>query len=142
MQRTPAPRGQGQHLLLIEDEAGLLWATKRILERQGYRVTAFGDASAALSALKAEPHAFDLLITDQNMPGFSGLEVAMEARRQNPALPIVMTSGALAPAFLAEASASGVAHVLRKPFQPDALCELVHSLVSSAGSTPSASRVH
>jgi CheY-like chemotaxis protein len=130
LEQPTSARGQGQHLLLVEDEAGLLWAIKRILEREGYRVTAFAEGAAALAALRTAPGSFDLLITDQDMPGITGLEVVREARQLCPALPVVMTSGALGPAFLAEASAHGVEHVVQKPFPPDALCSLVYSLVS------------
>ncbi|HVY32001.1 MAG TPA: PAS domain S-box protein [Polyangiaceae bacterium] len=126
----PVPRGDGQQLLLVEDAEGLRVATKRILERQGYRVTAFAEPTLALAALRAEDRRFRVLITDQSMPDISGLELAREAHKICPELPVILTSGSLGARFSEQAEAAGVTEVLSKPFNPDSLCRAVHRLAN------------
>lgn len=126
----PLPRGTGQRVLLVEDEGGIRIATERILERQGYQVTAFGDPRLALVALRSASSTFGLLITDLNMPEVSGLELAREARQICPGLPVILTSGSLSPRLSERAKMAGVAQVLPKPCKPELLCQVVHHLTN------------
>ena len=78
-----APRRRsdsGQHILYLDDDESLVLLVKRLLERRGYRVSGYTDQREALAALRADPAAFDLVVTDYNMPGMSGLDVAREVR--------------------------------------------------------------
>ncbi len=59
----------------------------------GYRVTAMTDSRKALSKLQKHPHAFDLVITDQTMPGLTGTELAKQAMAIRPDLPVVLCTG-------------------------------------------------
>ncbi len=63
------------------------------LERLGYEVSGYMESDQALAALQADPSAFDLVVTDQNMLGPSGLDVAREAMRLRPDLPVAIISG-------------------------------------------------
>lgn len=71
----------------------LVFLTKRMLERLGYRVSGYTSAAEALAAVRADPGRFDLLATDFSMPGISGLDVAVELVRLRPDLPVALTSG-------------------------------------------------
>ncbi|MEW6221452.1 MAG: ATP-binding protein, partial [Thermodesulfobacteriota bacterium] len=73
---SPAPgRARGEHILLVDDEPSLTRVEGVQLQRQGYRVTSFTDSRQALDAFTATPEAFDLLVTDQTMPGLTGREL-------------------------------------------------------------------
>lgn len=62
-------------------------------ERQGYSVGGFTDAGQALEAFRVDPYQFDLVVTDFNMPGTSGLQVAAQVMAIRPDISVVLTSG-------------------------------------------------
>ena len=74
---APLPRGNGERVLLVEDEPSLLALTTEVLERLGYQPVSFSDSHAALAAFEAAPRSFDVVITDDVMPGLTGTGLAM-----------------------------------------------------------------
>ena len=82
-----------ERILFVDDEDTLSNMGKQLLERQGYQVTTLTDSSKALELIRSDPTAFDLVITDQTMPGLSGLELAREIVTIRPDLPIILCSG-------------------------------------------------
>ncbi len=127
---APTPRGGGQRILCLDDELSMLTVMTRILEREGYRAAGFTGVAGALAALRAEPLAYDLMITDYHMPGTSGLQVVREARKLRPDLPVILTSGFITDKLREEAGAAGVGHILGKPFQVDELTQVIRRLVA------------
>jgi len=91
--RPTAPRGQGQRVMVVDDEEALLEITADALRELGYEPAGYGSARTALDALRASPDAFDVLITDLRMPGMSGDELIREARSVRPLLPVILISG-------------------------------------------------
>ena len=111
---TAAPRaGTGQRVLHVDDDEAMGAVAAGLLENWGYRVTALHSASEAVAAVRTELMDHDLVETDFNMPGLSGLDVlrAMPAMRAD--LPVVLTSGYIAKDKRAEAPAAGAYAVLR-----------------------------
>jgi len=117
--------GRGKHVLYVDDEQAIVFLMKRLLERQGYRVSAFTDPQEALAAVRAYPDQFDLVVTDYNMPGMSGLEVAQALREICPDLPVVLASGYITEELRAQAPAAGIREVIYKPNTVDELCGAV-----------------
>jgi PAS domain S-box-containing protein len=130
----PAPavieRGEGQRILYVDDEEPLVYLLTRILERLGYAVTGFIDAQVALDAFKANPNAFDVVVTDLSMPGLSGHDLAREILKIRPALPVVMTSGYVRAADRELALRTGVKELVLKPDTAQALGEVLHRLLN------------
>jgi len=122
---TPPPQVQGKHVLYLDDDVSLVFLVTRILKRQGYRVSGFERAEAALDAVRANPSDFDLVVTDFNMPGLSGLDVTKELQRIRPGLPVVITSGYVSAQLTTDARACGAREVLYKPNTVDELCERI-----------------
>jgi PAS domain S-box-containing protein len=91
---APAEGGAGRprRVLLVEDEVVLRMSTTDMLEQLGCFVAGAGSGEQALEML-AHGGAFDLLVTDLGLPGMSGEELASEARRRFPRLPVVIASG-------------------------------------------------
>jgi PAS domain S-box-containing protein len=87
------PRGDGQHILYVDDEESLVFLTTRVLERLGYQVTGRIDAKQALEEFRADPERFDAVVSDLSMPGMTGPELARAILAIRPNIPIVLTSG-------------------------------------------------
>jgi CheY-like chemotaxis protein len=111
------PRGNGERVLLVDDEAPLLAATAEVLSRLGYQPASFSDGHAALAAFEAAPGGFDVVVTDEVMPGLTGTGLASALRRRRPDLPIVLVSGYSGPLLTQQALAAGVSELLTKPLQ-------------------------
>jgi PAS domain S-box-containing protein len=131
---APISRGNGQHILYLDDEEPLVRVSKELLGRLGYRVSGFTRASEALAAVRRDPTQFDLVVTDFNMPGKSGMQVAKELLAIRPDLPLMLASGFISDEMREEAWRAGIRHLLYKPNTIEEMCEAVHRLAS--GSNP------
>jgi PAS domain S-box-containing protein len=114
---APMPRGAGERVLLVDDEAPLLAVTAEVLSRLGYDAISFDDSHTALAAFEAAPERFDVVVTDEVMPGLTGTGLARALRRHRPELPIVLLSGYSGPILTQDALAAGVSELLTKPLQ-------------------------
>ena len=85
------------------------------LEELGYAPVGFTSSSAALEAFRADPHAFDVLITDERMPGMSGSALIREVRGIRAGIPVVLMSGFTAGTVSSRAREAGADEVLKKP---------------------------
>jgi len=103
----PLPRGGGERVLLVDDEAPLLAVTAEVLSRLGYDAVSFDDSHSALAAFEAAPGRFDVVVTDEVMPGLTGTGLARALRRRRPDLPIVLVSGYSGPILTRDALAAG-----------------------------------
>ncbi len=112
--RSPIRRGT-ERIALIDDETDIVAAMRSILENLGYRVTAFTDSVAGLSAIESGPDEFDLIITDYTMPGITGLELAGKLDRAGIRIPILLMSGFFGEKIKAAAHDAGIDHLLYKP---------------------------
>jgi len=84
-----------ESVLLVDDDPEIAHYGKLALEHWGYQVAMFTDAHDALTRFKKHPDRFDLLITDQSMPGYSGLRLAHLMREIKPELAVLFCSGFL-----------------------------------------------
>ena len=100
-----------------------------MLGKQGYRVTTFLSGELALAWLAANGDRVDLLVTDQNMPGLSGIDVAREVVRIRPGLRVAIMSGYVSDELREQARLCGVHEVLAKQDRVDDLVEAVRSLL-------------
>ncbi len=76
----PDPTSRGRHLLVVDDEPGLVAYLREFLGCQGYQVTSLTDSQQALAMIETQQAEFDLLISDQTMPNLTGLELAIRLR--------------------------------------------------------------
>ena len=120
MSEKPGP-ASGRRILFVDDEPSIVRLAQVMLRSLGHTVTTFGKPADALAALKAEPGAFDLLITDLTMPETTGMDLARQVREVRPDLPIVLSSGYADEVPAATLKTLGIVEVLPKPFQAQAL---------------------
>jgi CheY-like chemotaxis protein len=128
--RTGSKPGAGETVLVVDDDADVRGAVANALEALDYRVQEAESGPEALRLLEAGAPA--LAILDFAMPGMNGAELAREARRLHPDLPIVFASGYADTDALRSALGSNMP-LLRKPFRMEELAALVGSLLAKSG---------
>ena len=128
--RPAALEGHGEHVMYIDDDEVMLLMVERLLQRAGYRTTCCQRTQDALAALRAAPQAFDVVVTDYNMPEASGLELAGIVGRIRPELPVVISSGYVSEELRAGAERLGVRHLLHKQNTFDELPQLLRRILA------------
>ena len=127
------PAQAGKHVVYIDDYEALVFLVGRLLRKQGHQATTFESGEAALDWMRANPEArVDLVVSDHNMPGLSGVETAIEIRRLRPTLKIAIVSGHVNDQLIADAAAAGVSEVMGKQDSMDALGEAIRELLERA----------
>jgi CheY-like chemotaxis protein len=109
------PRGNGETIMIVDDEPALVALAEETLAGLGYEPVGFESSPAALQAFRAEPGRFDLVLTDETMPDLTGTELAREIRRVRADISIILMSGYSDTQLSERAQAVGVIDVLRKP---------------------------
>ncbi|WP_027799261.1 response regulator [Paraburkholderia dilworthii] len=117
-----------RHILAIDDSASMRQILSATLTAAGYEVTLAADGAEGLENALAVR--FDLVLTDQHMPGKTGLDLIAELRG-NPAYtatPILVLTTESGEPFKAAAREAGATGWIEKPLDPDMLTELVAAL--------------
>ena len=123
-------RGQGETILVVEDEPSVREVVRQILTALGFKVRVAVDGVSALSALAEPMNTIDGVITDLHMPNMDGIELARKVAVAYPSLGVILASGRLDRAELAAAEdAPFVAH-LEKPFTIERLSEALRVLLT------------
>jgi CheY-like chemotaxis protein len=113
--RGALPRGNGETVMIVDDERALVALAEETLAELGYEPVGFDSSLAALEAFRAEPKRFDLVLTDETMPDLVGTELAREIRHLRPEISIILMSGYSGTQLSERAQAVGITDVLRKP---------------------------
>jgi len=118
-----------ERLLIVDDEPLLVQINQRLLEDYGYTVTGTTDSREALEKVRAEPKQFDLILTDQSMPGLSGSELAKAVMEIAPLMPIIICTGHSSVISAEDAYAMGIKRYVHKPVQGDELVRAVRMVL-------------
>jgi two-component system cell cycle sensor histidine kinase/response regulator CckA len=121
--------GGSERILFVDDEEMLAEWGQATLERLGYSVEAVTDSARALSLFSENPAGFDLVITDQTMPVFTGLRLAAELLKTRPDTLIILCTGhsdSVNPETIKEA---GIKEFLMKPLAKLELAEAVRRVL-------------
>lgn len=122
----------GARVMYVDDDDVLSLTVQALLQRAGFDVVVCRDGAAAIERLAAAPFAVDVLVTDYNMPGLSGLDVAAEVLRLRPDLPVVVTSGFITEDLQQSAQRIAGVRLLNKEDSHDRLVPLIEDLLPAA----------
>ena len=111
---TSIPRGS-ERMLLVDDEEDVLEMLKEMGEHLGYQVTAVSDSTEAYAIFSARPDEFDLVVTDQTMPGLTGVAMAQKIFALKPGMPIIICTGFSESLTDGKARELGLAGYIMKP---------------------------
>jgi signal transduction histidine kinase/CheY-like chemotaxis protein len=125
------PRGHGELILLVEDEASILNVTKRTLETFGYRVLTASNGAEAIELYVPRQAEIALVLTDMMMPVMAGPALIVALRRANPAVKVIAASGLLANADPDRPATSTPRHFLAKPYSADAMLTMIEQVLSA-----------
>lgn len=129
---SAAPKGNQECILLVDDEEVLVEVEKRMLETYGYTVEGYNCPIEALTAFRANPDKYALILTDQTMPQLTGAQLSREAKRIRSDIPVVIASG-FSEGLSAESQDPGIT-VVMKPLTGRDLAESVHLAIRSGRS--------
>ena len=118
------PTGK-EHVLYVDDEEILAELGKTMLERLGYHVTLCTDSMAALSLFRENPSRYDVLVTDQTMPGMTGFELARTILQIRPNFPVILCTGFSNLVDEEDAKKAGIRGFIMKPFTQNGLGEML-----------------
>jgi len=142
MTRAGAPRtleplekipSGSERILLVDDEAAIVWLERQMLERLGYRVTSRVSSLEALEAFKAASDAYDLVITDMTMPNMTGDSLAKAIKAIRADIPVIICTGFSERIDPAAAADMGIRAFLMKPVAKMELARVVRSVLDGGG---------
>lgn len=123
-----------KHILIAEDEANTRVSLNILLKRAGYKVTSTSDGISALDILTNpdNPDAYDLLLTDMQMPEMTGLELIRKIKERQLFLPVIVFTGFGDKDTVVELLREGCEDYLDKPFSEDDLLKKVKKVISNS----------
>jgi two-component system cell cycle sensor histidine kinase/response regulator CckA len=128
---STAPRGNGETILVVEDEASLRAIIERVLVRHNYRVVAAADGAEALALAERHHGEIELLLTDVVMPNMPGHELARQMLQAQPGLRVVYLSGYAEPFLTAQKTLPPGVVLLTKPVSQSLLLTTVRRILDA-----------
>jgi len=125
----PVTRGNGERILVVDDEATILSVTRQTLEAFGYSVLTAEDGAQGVAIYAEHRHTVALVLTDMMMPVMDGPAMISALHRIAPTLPIIAASGLNANGNVARAASAGVKHFLAKPYSAESLLRTIHRVL-------------
>jgi len=127
--QTKKIQGGNENILLVDDNESIEEMLKISLERNGYHVTSFNSSLEALEKFISAPNDFDIVITDQTMPGLRGDLFAIELLKIRPDISIILCTGYSATINKEKAEKIGIKKFLFKPFSTRKLAQTIREIL-------------
>ncbi len=122
--------GGTERILFVDDEAILTEMGVELLESLGYTVTATTSSLEALKLFKADPAAFDLVITDMTMPGLTGKELTREILTVRPDTPVILCTGFCETINEKQEKEIGIRELVLKPYSIHSLDTIIRRILT------------
>lgn len=124
------PRGNGELILVVDDEVAVRTITEQTLEAFGYQVLLAEDGAEALSIFVQHRERIAAVLTDMMMPVMDGIATIQALHRIDPSVKIVAASGLAANGMVAKAAGAGVKNFLAKPYTAEALLTMLEQILT------------
>ena len=131
--RPGMPRGQGELILVVDDEKAIRKVAQRTLERFGYRVVLASDGGEALASYERLQGEIAVVLTDMAMPIMDGPALIVALRKLHPGVRIIGSSGLASSSSIAEVTGTGLQHFVPKPYTAEALLKVLHQILHGEG---------
>lgn len=125
------PRGQGELILIVDDEPALREITRLTLEISGYRVLLASDGTEAVSLYTTRGAEIALVLTDMNMPVMDGPATIGFLRRLDPEVRVIAVSGLAADERISRNAELGIRRFLTKPYTADTLLVALRQVIEA-----------
>jgi len=119
-----------RHILVVDDDELVSEYLGALLEAESYEVKVLNEPVAALDYVKAHPDEFDLIVTDQVMPGLTGVEIAQSILKLRPELPILLITGYSEKISATNAESFGLSGFFSKPINENLFLDKINNLVA------------
>jgi CheY-like chemotaxis protein len=123
------PRGDGETILVVDDEDSILTITSQTLEAFGYRALTASDGADALAVYVQRRNEISVVLTDMMMPVMDGAATIQALRRINPKVKIIAASGLGANGGTLKAAGADIKHFLTKPYTAQLLLNTLRSIL-------------
>jgi PAS domain S-box-containing protein len=135
------PRGNGEMIMVIDDEASILTITSQTLQAFGYNVVTATDGADALAVYVQHRKEIAAVLTDMMMPVMDGPATIYALLRINPVVKIIAASGLNENGGVAKASSAGIKHFLLKPYTAGTLLKTIRAILDEQGAVPNGERI-
>lgn len=129
------PHGNGELVLLIDDEEPVRHITGQTLESFGYRVLPAADGVEASTLYATHKDQISVVLTDMMMPVMDGPATIQVLMRMNPRVRIIAASGLSVKDMVARAANAGVTHFIPKPYTAETLLRMLHTVLNTQRTT-------
>lgn len=126
----PAQQGQGELILVVDDDASVRLVTQQTLEAFGYHVVSAEDGAEAVAIYVQYRSEIAVVLTDMMMPVMDGFATIHALRKINPKVKIIAASGLTANAVLSKAVNAGVKHFLEKPYTAEVMLKVLAKVLA------------
>jgi CheY-like chemotaxis protein len=130
---SPFMHGNGESILIVDDEQHILATLKEVLEKHGYRALVAENGEDAIRVFIEHAAIIQVVVTDVMMPVMGGLALINTLRVLKPALGVIATTGLEQAEKKAEFAALGVSTILAKPFSPALLLKALDNILNKHG---------
>jgi PAS domain S-box-containing protein len=120
---TSILKGNGELILVVDDEESILRVTKMILESKGYRIITAHDGPEAVAIFAREMNAISLVLTDMSLPLMDGLTLIRSLKKLKPSVPFIASTGQSQHVHAQELEKLGIMNRLTKPYDTQKLLE-------------------
>ena len=126
--------GRSENILLVDDEKMVADMFEHSLTNIGYSVTKMTNSQEALSLFESAPDDYDIILTDQTMPGLTGAELAKKSLEIRPNIPVILLTGYSETFSSHDAHSIGIKEYLMKPIVPGNLARAVRRILDESNS--------
>jgi PAS domain S-box-containing protein len=135
IEEKTVPLGHGERILVVDDEELLATLGESMLSALGYEAECMTEPAAAVAAVRANPLRYALVLTDQSMPGMTGVDLATQLKAIRPGLPMILMSGYAASLTRERIRTAGIGQVLLKPITIRSLQAAVFAALTAKPAT-------